>query len=86
MSNKMGSQIKMKERILHAIRQVLSNDRKSVHLIPSWQDTEVLESIKSALGPLRDFTDLLSGEKHVTNRCCDATMYLTTCILHNENS
>ena len=59
----------MIERILEqerAIRQVLSNDRKSVHLVPSWQDTEVLESIKSALGPLYSFTDLLSGEKHVT--------------------
>ncbi len=59
----------MIDRILEqerAIRQVLSNDRKSVHLIPSWQDIEVLESIKSALGPLHSFTDLLSGEKHVT--------------------
>jgi len=59
----------MIERILEqesALRQVLSNDRKSVHLIPSWQDMQVLESIKSALSPLHSFTDLLSGEKHVT--------------------
>lgn len=59
----------MIERILEqesAVRQVLSSDRKSVHLIPSWQDMQVLEAIKSALGPLHSFTDLLSGEKHVT--------------------
>ena len=27
---------------------------------------EVLESINKALAPLADFTDILSGEKHVT--------------------
>ena len=64
-----GDQIKMVERILEqetAIRQVLSSDHKSVHLIPSWQDIEILESLRSALGPLKNFTDILSGEKHVT--------------------
>ncbi len=72
----------MIERILEqerAIRSVLSNDRKSVHLIPSWQDIQVLESIKLALSPLHSLTDILSGEKHVT---VSAVMPL----LHQMNS
>ncbi len=40
--------------------------RKSSHLVPSWQDLEVLESVNSALAPLKDFTDILSGESYVT--------------------
>ena len=64
-----GSKQKMIERILEqepAIRQVLSLDRKSAHLIPTWQDLEVLESISKALDPLSEFTDILSGEDYVT--------------------
>ena len=49
-----------------AIRQVLSNDRKTSHLVPSWQDIDVLESLDKALSPLADLTDILSGEKYVT--------------------
>ncbi len=50
-----------------AVRQVLSADRKSSHLFRSWQDLEVLESINSALTPLKDFTDILSAwESYVT--------------------
>lgn len=59
----------MVDRILEqeaAIRQVLSGDRKSSHLIPSWQDVDVLESVSKALSPLKEFTDILSGERHVT--------------------
>ena len=41
-------------------------DRKTAHLVPTWQDLEVLESINKALAPLADFTDILSGEKYVT--------------------
>ena len=48
------------------LRQVLSVDRKTAHLVPTWQDLEVLESINKALAPLADFTDILSGEKYVT--------------------
>lgn len=48
-----------------AICQVLSADRKCSHLIPSWQDLDVLESLKAALGSLADFTDMLSGEERV---------------------
>ena len=49
-----------------ALRQVLSVDRKTAHLVPTWQDLEVLESINKVLAPLADFTDILSGEKYVT--------------------
>ena len=64
-----GSLIKMIDRILEqeaCIRQVFVVDRKNAHLIPTWQDLEVLESMKAALGQLDDFTDMLSGEQKVT--------------------
>ena len=56
---------KMKSRVLEqqkAIYVVLNDDRKYRHLIPSWQDVDVLESLEAALGPLADFTDMLSAE------------------------
>ena len=49
-----------------AIRQVLSSDRKTAHLIPTWQDMNVLESLNKALSPLADLTDIISGEDYVT--------------------
>ena len=64
-----GSLQKMIARILEqekALRQVLSIDRKTAHLVPTWQNLEVLESINKALTPLADYTDILSGEKYVT--------------------
>lgn len=64
-----GSRQKMVGRMLEqekAIRQVLSADKKSRHLIPSWQDIEVLESFHKALNPLLQFTDALSGEDYVS--------------------
>ena len=48
------------------IRVILANDRRTAHLVPSWQDVDVLESVVAVLSPLRDFTDLLAGEKKVT--------------------
>lgn len=59
----------MIERILEqkdGIRMVLGADRKSSHLVLTWQDLDVLESINCALSPLKDHTDVLSGEMHVT--------------------
>ena len=64
-----GSLQKMIARVLEqekALRQVLSVDRKTAHLVPTWQNLEVLESINKVLAPLADFTDILSGEKYVT--------------------
>ena len=64
-----GTQLRMIDRIIEqeaCIRQVLTVDRKNSHLIPTWQDLDVLESMKAALGQLDDFTDMLSGEQKVT--------------------
>ena len=56
-----GSQQKMVERILEqepSIPQVLGPDRRCSHLIPTWQDVEMLQSIHAVLSPLADFTDM----------------------------
>ena len=50
-----------------AIRVVLGEDRNTSHLVPSWQDVDVLECIDKVTKPLKDITDLLSGEKQVTS-------------------
>lgn len=68
-STRWGSTIDMLHRVVEqqeAIRLVLASDHKSSHLIPTWQDFDVMDSILAALAPLRDMTDLLSGESHVT--------------------
>ena len=49
-----------------AVRVVLSSDRKMSHLIPRWQDIDVLESISKGLSPISELTDFLSGENHIT--------------------
>ena len=49
-----------------AVRVVLSSDRKTTHLLPTWQDIEVLESISKALSPIAELRDFLSGENHIT--------------------
>ena len=64
-----GSMQKMVSRILEqqkAIHRVLHDDRKYRHLVPTWQDVDVLESLDAALGTLSDFTDMLSAENYVT--------------------
>ncbi|KAK7898521.1 hypothetical protein WMY93_019374 [Mugilogobius chulae] len=64
-----GSKLAMIERILEqekAISEVLKADKKTKHLALSWQDLDVMDSLKKALGPLRDFTDALSGEDYVS--------------------
>ena len=48
------------------MRQVLAADHKNSHLIPTWQNFDVLELMQAALGPLEDFTDMLPGEEKVT--------------------
>jgi len=45
---------------------VLASGRKCSHLLPTWQDIEVLLSINDVLSALAEFTDTLSGEVHVT--------------------
>ena len=58
-----GSSYEMIERLIEqmeAVRIVLASDRKSAHLIPSWQDC-VLDSIVGALKPLKEMTDVLAA-------------------------
>lgn len=64
-----GSRQAMVQRVLEqlpAISHVLSSDRKARHLVPTWQDVEVLEALNKTLSPLTDFTDALSGEQYVS--------------------
>lgn len=64
-----GSRQNMIQRVLEqqkAICDVLSADKKSRHLVPTWQDLDVLESINQALQPLQEFTDALSAERYAT--------------------
>ncbi|KAK6181734.1 hypothetical protein SNE40_009530 [Patella caerulea] len=64
-----GSMQKMIARLLEqetAIQRVLSGNRKTVHLIPKWQDVEVLEAVNKAIEPLAELTDALSGEEYVS--------------------
>ena len=49
-----------------AIGQVVGTDCKTCHLVPTWQDIDVLQSVHSAVKNLADFTDMLSGEGRVT--------------------
>ena len=49
-----------------AVCQVLGTDPKTAHLK---HDTEVMESVISALLPVSDLTDVLSGEQCVTASC-----------------
>ena len=60
---------KMVSRILEqkeAIRLVLSADRSTSSIVPTWQDLDVLQAIDNAISPLSVLTDILSGEKYVT--------------------
>ena len=64
-----GSKIEMVKRIVEqqdAVRVVLGQDRRVSHLVPTWQDLDVLQSVLEALKGFDKLTDLLSGEKRVT--------------------
>ncbi|XP_051964499.1 zinc finger BED domain-containing protein 4-like isoform X1 [Xyrauchen texanus] len=64
-----GSKQAMIARVLEqqsAISFVLSADRTARHLVPTWQDVEVLEAVNNSLSPLAEFTDALSGEQYVS--------------------
>lgn len=71
-STRWGSRCRMIERFLEqkkALTEVLENDKKTRHLVPTWQDTDVLKSVLAAIKPLLNFTDSLSGEKYVSVSC-----------------
>ncbi|XP_038590224.1 E3 SUMO-protein ligase ZBED1-like [Micropterus salmoides] len=74
-----GSRQMMISRILEqqkALTQVLYADKKARHLIPTWQDIDVLESVSKSLGPLLDFTDALSREDYVSVSCVKPVLHL----------
>ncbi|XP_057691298.1 E3 SUMO-protein ligase ZBED1-like [Corythoichthys intestinalis] len=74
-----GSRQMMISRILEqqrALAQVLSKDKKTRHLIPTWQDIDVLESVSKSLDPLLDFTDALSGEDYISISCLKPVLHL----------
>lgn len=67
-----------------AIKRVL-DDRNHQHLIPTWQDIAVLESVNAALKPAAEFTDLLSGENYVTVSSVKPILRLLTGDILNES-
>lgn len=74
-----GSRQQMVKRVLEqkkAITEVLSKDKKTRSLVPTWQDVDVLESIDAALSPLLEFTDALSGESYVSVSLLKPVMHL----------
>lgn len=85
-----GSRQQMIERFLEqerAITKVLSADKKARHLIPTWQDIEVLEAIQKALKPFQDFTDALSGKEYVTISYVRPVLHLlnTSLLAHKDD-
>lgn len=69
-----------------AVPRVLGADKKTRHLVPTWQDLEVLEATNKAVKPLQDFTDALSGEAYVSVSCIKPVLHLfkTSLLLPNE--
>ena len=67
---------------MEAVRVVLASDRKTSHLIPSWQECDVLDSIVAALKPLKEMTDVLSGEKGVTVSAVKPIIHCITTEVH----
>lgn len=49
-----------------AIVRVLGADKKTRHLVPTWQDLEILDATNKAVKPIQDFVDALSGESYVS--------------------
>ena len=73
-----GSTQHMISRVLRnkkAIRRVLGNDKDTSHLVPKWQDLEVLECVDKALGPLKEFTDIMSASSYVTISALKPILY-----------
>lgn len=59
-----------------AIHQVLRSDSKLRHLCLTWQDLDVLESVKNGFGALDEFTDALSAESEVTASAINAVLHI----------
>lgn len=84
-----GSRQQMIERVLEqekAISQVLRAHKKTRHLVPTWQDIDVWESVSKTLSPLMEFTDALSGEEYVSVSYLKPVFHLlnNTVLPHSE--
>ena len=66
------------------IRIILASDRKTAHLVPTWQDMDVLKSVVAVLTPLREFTDLLVGEKVTVSAILPLLRHIQDTILANK--
>lgn len=53
-------------KVENAITKVLSADKKTRLMAPSWHDIYVMESVHKVLNPLVDFTDVRCSEAHLT--------------------
>ncbi|MBN3304946.1 ZBED1 protein, partial [Amia calva] len=74
-----GSRQQVVKRVLEqkrAITEVLSKDKTTRSLVPTWQDVDVLESIDAALSPLLQFTNASSGESYVSVSFLKPVMHL----------
>ena len=58
-----------------AIRVVVNADKTTSHLVPTWQDIDVLQSIHAALSPLCSLTDI---QKYVTASAVSPMVHLIT--------
>lgn len=45
---------------------MLADNRNKWHLMPKYLDVTTMKALKNVLGPLREFTDALSGDQHPT--------------------
>ena len=54
---------------------MLNEDKDTAHLVPKWQDIEVLEAVDAALSPLAQFTDLMCASKYVTISALKPVLY-----------
>ncbi|KAL3988405.1 serine protease 27 [Sarotherodon galilaeus] len=76
-----GSKQRMIQRPLEqekAITQVLAADKTTRHLMLTWKDIEVLDSVSTALSPLLEFTDAFSAEEYVTISCVKPVLQIDT--------
>ena len=53
-------------RNLESHRRVLGDDKDTLHLVPKWEDLDILECIDKAIRPLKEYTDIMSASKYVT--------------------
>ena len=61
---------------------VLASDRRTAHLVPTWQDMDVLESVVAVLSPLREFT--LAGEKVTVSAVLSLLHQIQDTVLANK--